>query len=303
MWYLAAILGCWIFYLAYGEWFAWLLLWAVLGLPWLSLLLSLPAMFRFRASADGPEWLPRGGSGDLWLLGSCPLPMPPFKGKLRLKHNFTGESRRYTTGSGLPADHCGCITVSVEKMRVCDYLGIFAFPARHAAPRQLLVRPVPLPIPDLPAMKQWTAARWKPKFGGGFSENHELRLYRPGDSLNQVHWKLSAKTGKLILREAMEPIREPVLLTMTLSGTPEELDRKLGRLLWLGSKLINEKVPCNLRVLTAEGILFFPITDEAALNKTVDTLLCSGTVKDGSIREHSFTASRQYHIGGDADEA
>ena len=303
MWYLAGLLGCWIFYLSYGEWFSWLLLWAVLGLPWLSLVLSLPAMLRFRACADSPEWLLQGSTGDLWLLGSCPLPMPPFKGALRIKHSFTGESRRYVTGSGLPTEHCGCITVTAEKVRVCDYLGIFSFPARHAAPKSMLVRPTPVPIPDLPSMKQWTAARWKPKVGGGFAENHELRLYRPGDSLNQVHWKLSAKTGKLILREAMEPMREPVLLTMTLSGTPAEVDRKLGRLLWLGNRLIFENVPCNLRALTEEGILFFPVSDESALNKAIDTLLGSGIVKSGSIREHSFTASRQYHIGGDADEA
>ena len=303
IWYLAGLLGCWIFYLAYGEWFSWLLLWAVLGLPWLSLLLSLPALLRFRISADGPTWLLQGTTGDLWLLGSCPMPMPPFRGKLRLKHNFTGESRRYTTGAGLIASHCGCITVTVEKPRVCDYLGIFSFPVKPLPAKTLLVRPVPLPIADLPALKQWTAARWKPKFGGGFAENHELRLYRPGDSLNQVHWKLSAKTGKLILREPMEPIREPVLLTMTLKGSPEELDRKLGRLLWLGNRLLQEKVPFTLRVLAAEGILFFPTDSESQLNKAVDALLQSTPVKEGSIRNHSFAASRQYHIGGAADEA
>lgn len=288
--------------MAYGEWFSWLLLWLLLGLPWLSLLLSLPAILTFRASSDGPTWLLRGSSGDLWLVGSCPMPMPPFKGKLRLKHNFTGESRRYITGSGLPADHCDCLTVTVEKMRVCDYLGLFSFPAKHTAPRQLLIRPTPVAIPDLPAWKDWTTTRWKPKFGGGFSENHELRLYRPGDSLNQVHWKLSAKTGKLILREAMEPIREGVLLTLTLRGTPEELDRKLGRLLWLGSQLIRENVPCSLRALTAEGVLFFPIDGDAALEKAVDTLLVSKPVKEGSVRDHDFNVSRQYHIGGAADE-
>ena len=302
MWYLAGVIACWIFYLAYGEWFSWLLLWLVVGLPWLSLLLSLPAILTFRAASDGPTWLLRGSGGDLWLVGSCPLPMPPFKGKLRIRHNFTGESRRYITGSGLPTGHCGCLTVTVEKMRVCDYLGLFSFPAKHEDPRQLRIRPTPVAIPDLPAWKDWTTTRWKPKFGGGFSENHELRLYRPGDSLNQVHWKLSAKTGKLILREAMEPIREGVLLTMTLRGTPEELDRKLGRLLWLGSRLIRENVPCSLRALTAEGVLFFPIDGDAALEKAVDALLVSQPVKEGSIRDHSFTASRQYHIGGAADE-
>ena len=303
IWYLAGLLGCWIFYLAYGEWFAWLLLWLVLGLPWFSLVLSLPAILTFRAASDGPAWLLRGSAGDLWLVGSCSLPMPPFQGKLRIRHNFTGASRRYTTGSGLPTDHCGCLTVTVEKMRVYDYLGLFSFPVKHIPPKQLRIRPTPSAISDLPELEQWKSTRWKPKFGGGFSENHELRLYRPGDSLNQVHWKLSAKTGKLILREAMEPIREDVLLTLTLRGTPEELDRKLGRLQWLGGRLIRENIPCTLRALTAEGMLHFPIYCDADLEKAVDDLLSSDPAKEGSVRDHDFAASRQYHIGGAADEA
>ena len=37
LWYLAALFGCWVFYIAYGEWFSWLALMIVGGLPWLSL--------------------------------------------------------------------------------------------------------------------------------------------------------------------------------------------------------------------------------------------------------------------------
>lgn len=303
LWYLAALLSCWVFYIAYGEWFSWLLLWIVLGLPWLSLLISIPAMVRFHATPDGSDWLLLGSYGDLWLLGSCPLPMPPFRGKLRLKHSITGETRRYVTGTGLPTGHCGGITATAEKVRVCDYLGLFSFRVKHTSEKTILIRPAPVPVPALPSLRRYTANRWKPKFGGGFAENHELRLYRPGDSLNQVHWKLSAKTGNLILREPMEPIRGLILLTMTLKGTPEELDRKFGRLLWLGSRLLQEDAPFTLRVLTAEGVLAFPVATEQTLSRTIDTLLCTGAAAEGSIRDQSFAASWQYHIGGEPDEA
>ncbi len=53
LWYLAALFGCWVFYIAYGEWFSWLALMIVGGLPWLSLLISIPAMLSFRLSPDG----------------------------------------------------------------------------------------------------------------------------------------------------------------------------------------------------------------------------------------------------------
>lgn len=301
--YLSALMACGVFYIAYGEWLSWLVLWIVLGLPWLSLLLSLPAILSFRIEADGAGALPMGGEGDVWLLGSSGLPMPPFKGKLRLRRCITGESCRYRSLSGLPAEHCGGIAVTVEKARVCDYLGLFAFPAKTGGQKTVLVRPIPIPVPEPPDLKRYIARSWRPKFGGGFAENHELRLYRPGDSLNQVHWKLSAKTGNLTLREPMVPQRGLVLLTMNLRGTPTELDRKFGRLLWLGNYLLEQAIPFEIRALTADGIRSIPVEDEQGLGKAIDTLLCSGAAKQGSIRDHCYAASWQYHIGGGADES
>lgn len=300
--YLAVLASCWGFYIAYGEWLSWLLLLAVLGLPWLSLLLSLPAMIRFRVEADGPQVLPMGTGGEVWLLGSSEFPLPPFKGKLRLRRCISGESQPYKAARGLPTEHCGGIAVTVEKARVCDYLGLFSFPVKPKERTTVIVRPVPVPLPEPPDLKRYIARSWRPKSGGGFAENHELRLYRPGDSLNQVHWKLSAKTGKLTLREPMVPQRGLVLLTMTLRGTGGELDRKFGRLLWLGSYLLEQSIPFQIRALTADGVQSIPVPDEQALSKAIDTLLCAGAAREGSIRDRFYAASWQYHIGGDADE-
>ena len=300
--YLAAALGCWVFYIAYGEWFSWLALLIALGLPWLSLLLSLPAILGFHVEAEGPAALGMGAEGEVWLLGSSRLPLPPFKGKLRLQHCITGEVCRYHTSRGLPTEHCGGIRVTAEKVRVCDYLGLFSFPVKQKGGKTVLIRPVPLPMPEPPDLKRYIARSWRPKFGGGFAENHELRLYRPGDSLNQIHWKLSAKTGNLTLREPMEPQRGLVLLTMTLRGTPEELDRKFGRLLWMGSYLLEQKVSFEIRALTGDGIRSLPVTEPKELDKAMDALLCAQAAKEGSIRDRAYAASWQYHIGGNADE-
>lgn len=303
LWYLVAVLGCWVFYIAYGAWFSWLLLVAVLALPWLSLVLSIPAMARLRLSAAGQDWVPLGEGAELWLVGSCDLPMPPFRGKIRLTSCLTGEKQLYDPTVGFRADHCGGITATVEKARVMDYLGLFSFRLGKTEGKTILIRPVPMALQTPEDLHRYTARAWKPKFGGGFAENHELRLYRPGDNLNQVHWKLSAKTGQLILREPMEPLREKLLLTMTLQGTPEELDRKFGRLLWLGNYLLEQDLPFGLRVLTGTGLQACEISDAQSLQKTLDGLLCMGAAREGSIRDHTFSAAWQYHIGGQPDEA
>ena len=302
IWYLTALAGCLVFYVAYGEWFSFLLLCCILGLPWLSLLVSLPAMLQFRAEVAGTDRARQGVEAEVWILGTCPLPLPLFKGKIRLRRCITGESWRYKVHKGLPTDHCGGITAAVERGSVCDYLGLFSIPLRKPGKKTILIRPVPLPLPEPPDLQRYLARSWKPKFGGGYAENHELRLYRPGDSLNQVHWKLSAKTGKLMLREPMVPERGLMLLTMDISGTAEELDRKFGRLLWLGTYLLEQSVPFEVRAMTDRGLESWSVASETELQKALEALLCSGPAA-GSVLEHSFAASWQYHVGGGADEA
>lgn len=301
--YFAALLCGGMVYVANGAWLTGMALAVILGLPLLSLILSLPGILTFRMEIQGPGKLTMGEDGELWLLGTSPYPMMPFRGRLQLHHLGSGAMSPYSPETGIPTLHCGGYQVMAEKTRACDYLGLFAFPVRRKEGKQVIVRPKPLPVADLPDLSQFVPKVWKPKFGGGYGENHELRLYRPGDSLNQVHWKLSAKTGNLTIREPMEPLRGQLLLTMTLGGTPEELDRKFGRLQWLGTCLVQKELAFSLRVLTGDGIRGFRIASEGELSKAMDALLCAPEAETGSIREESFAASWQYHIGGQPDEA
>lgn len=300
--YLAVLLGCGIFYIAYGQWLGWLLLVAVVLLPWFCLLLSLPAMAGFRIRPAGQEILQMGEPLDLWLLGSCGLPMPPFRGQLVLRRCLQGDSFRYQTDMEPLSDHCGGIAVTVKRGRIFDYLGLFALPVRKKDSLTVLVRPHPVAMSLPEDLHRHISAGWKPKPGGGFSEHHELRQYRPGDSLSRIHWKLSAKTGEMILREPVEPEQGQVLLTMHLRGTPEELDRKFGRLLWLGKQLLEQQIPFQLRCLTEKGVLTFLVEEPAALEKTIDSLLCQSPAPEGDIRQQGFSARWHCHIGGAPDE-
>lgn len=301
--YLTVLGACFVFYIAYGQWLSWIILLTILGVPWLSLLLSLPAMFRFRAAPSGPVFMEIGETAELWLMGSCGFPMPPFRGKLKLKNLITGKQWFYQELSDLATDHCGGIAVTAESVRVCDYLGLFSFPVRCREQKTILIRPHPIKMEFHENLQQHLAKSWQPKSGGGYAENHELRDYRPGDSLNQVHWKLSAKTGSLIIREAMEPQPGLILLTMNHRGTCDEIDRKLGRLLWMGKYLLDQGIRFELRALTGDGILIFSIACEQDLQKAVDSLLCSRAAEEGNLRSQIISASWHCHIGGEADES
>lgn len=301
--YLFALADFVVFYIFYQEWVAWLVLLAVVALPWLSLALSLPAMLSYRLEPDAPARLKVGQAGRVRVQGRCSMPHPPVKTKIRLTRPITGESWMVNVGERLPTEHCGALVAQPVRPGVFDYLGLFRLKPRKIGTATTLVLPEPIKMEVPPDLSRYLARSWRPKPGGGFSENHELRLYRPGDSLNQVHWKLSAKTGKLILREPMEPERGLMLLTMDVTGTAEELDRKFGRLLWLGNYLLERSVAFEVRAMTGKGLESFPVMHQTQLRKAAESLLCSDKAEIGSVREHSFAASWQYHIGGGPNEA
>ena len=296
-----ALLGCTGFYIAYREWLAWLLLVGLLGLPWLSLLVSLPLLLtlRVKLAASGP--VPVGTGVSVRVLGAARPLVPEFSCRLGLTRPLTGEHWQGKNGAELRSDHCGGILVEPEKLYAYDLLGLFRFPVKPPAGAWVIFRPRPVAMDALPELEQYLARAWKPKPGGGYGENHEVRLYRPGDSLNQVHWKLTAKTGRLTVREPMEPLRGRVLLTLDIRGTAEELDRKFGRLLWLGSRLLEKGLKFEIMALTAQGIVTLPVEREETLTEALDRLLCAGPAPAGSVLDRVLNASWHRHLGGEPD--
>lgn len=299
---MAVLTGLTAFYWFYQEWFSWFAFVGTLCLPVAALLLSLPAMLRMELRIRCPAALTMGTELPLTFDTRCALPAPDFRGRICVTRTTTGERWRLKPNQPLPAEHCGQLVCRPEKTKVYDYLGLFWLRIQKRPVSAVIVRPTPVPIQGLPDLERYAAQAWRPKAGGGYSENHELRLYRPGDNLNQVHWKLSVKTGKYIVREAMEPQKGRVLVEMVLRGTSEALDRKFGNLLWLSGHLLQKGIHHELRVLTAEGVRCLPIAAEADLEKAMDALLCARPAA-GDARLEPAAASWQYRIGGAEDEA
>ena len=297
-----ALLGGLIFYGAYQEWFSWILLWTLLLLPWLSLVLSLRAIMHTKPELSAAARIPVGSTEIIQMQVSAKEIQPPIKSKICITKPLTGEKRILRSGEKLPTNHCGGIIAQLYKPRIFDYLGLFRFRIRKTEPQTFFVWPQARKMEIPSDLTQYLARSWRPKSGGGYSENHEIRQYRPGDNLNQMHWKLSAKVGEWMLREPMEPEKGQLVLTMDLCGTPETLDEKFGRFLWLSNWMLENQLPFEIRVLTGNGMEGWFVTDEWSLRKCMEALLCSPVAREGSIRDRHFTAW-QYHIGGEADEA
>ena len=109
--YLTSLIGCLVFYYFYREWLSWLFLMAILFLPWLSLIFSLPAMITARGKLDFPDTVPVGQKLHAAMDLTAKLPVPSFRYKLRITNTITGTRRKIKPGKPLPTDVCGRLIV------------------------------------------------------------------------------------------------------------------------------------------------------------------------------------------------
>lgn len=299
--YLLTLMGCLVFYGFYKEWFSWLLLLTVLLLPLFSLALSLPAMLTVEAGLRCPDRVRLGVPLRTALQLDSKWITPPVSSRIKLHNRLTDGRYVGAPGERIPTEHCGLMTISYDRLYVYDYLGLFCRRLRKGDSCTVYIEPKPVPGKKIPDLAGKTVTAWRPKPGGGFSENHELRLYRPGDDLRNIHWKLAAKTGKLVYREAMEPVRKGRLLTMTLCGTPKQMDRKLGQLLWMSQELLAQQLEHQILCITGDGQVRFSVTDAASWEQGLHAILRSrpAKVEAGAEKENVLW---QHHIGGDGDD-
>jgi hypothetical protein len=287
--------------IAHQGWLGQLLLGAVILLPLLSLAVSLPGMRSTKLQLGGPAYVSTGDTATVGITAEGLLPAPLHHGRIRVKRPVTGEVFRIFEGEALPTDHCGSLICAPEKPWVYDCLGLFRLRPRGQLTRTVTVRPQPIQPESLPRLHRVLATQYRPKPGGGFGENHELRLFRPGDSLNQIHWKLTAKTGKFIIREPLVPAGRQAQVAIIISGSAAELDKKFGRLLGVCQHLLETGIPHEICAVTGRGTEIFPVDTPQALTAAVDHLLQASPAPADA--ELPYARSGQYRIGGSADEA
>lgn len=191
------LLAAVIFHSFYTGWFSFFLLVFAVLLPVFSLLVSLPAMLRAAYEAELPARCFCGQTVQYRLTARHMAKLPVSRCRLRLTVSDAvgGEVRQQrlelagTLGFALRIDtrHAGVQTFQPGKGRVCDALGLFSLPLRLPDACSIAVEPEPQEPPVLPNLSHFQYRSYHPKPGGGFSEIHDLREYRPGDSLHEIH--------------------------------------------------------------------------------------------------------------------
>ena len=281
--YLTGLVMGVVFHSLYGQYLSFILLRFLILLPFVSLLVSLPAMLRVRVWLSASGASPRGDGAAARLRMDSRFFLPvgclslSFFGENRFTGDQVGKQKfrywgvlRATEELSLPSDRCGVISCSLGRIWAWDYMGIFCIPVRRCDPAVYTVLPIPQKPQPMPELDQDSAITLKPKPGGGYSEEHELRPYRQGDPLNVIHWKLSSKLDETIVREPQLMKRKRITLSITASTDPKELESQMDQLLYLSTALVEKGIPH--RICFGAHLEAY-IKDKYSLDEFMETIL------------------------------
>ena len=253
--YIAVLLAAACFYVLYPFWIAWYLLALVVFLVFFDLLFSIPGMVTTRLSIAAPRVLERGEEAKLsiYSLQGKRYPSGYVKGKLletndeiTYKHRIRCSSD--TTGRydiAIDTSHCGASVFELGRIFNTSLLGLFSMSHKLNCYAAVVVLPDSMKPPNIIPLPRGVVLRPKP--GGGFSEDSELRAYRSGDLVKTIHWKLSAKLDSLIVREALEPPPHSRLVLVSRWADSKERDIVLGRFRWISEYLLKWGLPFCVR--------------------------------------------------------
>ena len=181
------------------------------------------------------------------------LPITKGIAKVRYENKFSGERGRikvhFSVDAGrkrdrrivIPMDNCGNLAIKVEKVKIFDYLSIFAWTVGKNYPTQHILVVPPTKEFYLGRDKWYNETdedsdRFSPyKRGDDPSEVFDIRDFTDGDKIQRIHWKLSSKTGSLMVKDGSLPLTKAlhIFIDLCVPGEGEEFHNN-GNLLVQG---------------------------------------------------------------------
>jgi hypothetical protein len=254
--YILTLVGSISFYVLYPYWFSWYLLVLLLLLTPFDLIFSLPGMLTRNILLTAPNVLEQGSEGVLVIttLQRKSFPLRCVKLRVRASSDDVVSSRRLRCGAEKGARHempidtsrSGVTAFELKHIWTVSLIGLFAMPIPVKRRATVLIMPTPLKPPHVASLPRGVIFRPKP--GGGFAEDYDLRPYHKGDPIRSVHWKISAKLDALIIREPLVPPPHSRLVETLQWNGARERDLILGRLRWISNYLLKWELPYYVRL-------------------------------------------------------
>lgn len=231
-------------------------------------LLSLPVNRRVRKklniSMDGAGNLRKNEAGQICITLHNPTAFPVLRVKCRVlaQNQLNGETQSYTMQTALPikgaavlkvrlgSRYCGRVKVSVPVIRLYDCFGLIGIRCKTEERRYAVIQPdtfeTAICLQSNAGSIADSDAYAQDRPGEDLTETYQIREYVPGDSPRQVHWKLSSKFDRLIVRDPALPIIRNVLVFWERtgqSGDRELIDTQAEILLSVCRNLLDQAIP------------------------------------------------------------
>ena len=182
---------------------------------------------------------------------------------------------KYTQRVHVPVEtsFIGIVKIEVNKVTVSDLLHFFTVTIPSGTVIEVPVFPEITPneeLPETPAadgIEEYTESDAK---GNISSDIREIRQYQPGDRLQRIHWKLSAKLDDLFVKEMAHTSVLSLILLPEL--TREDIEMTVSNLLGCIKTLQEreERFEVGLFNSAAVDFSFLTMIDEAA---TIEALI------------------------------
>ena len=223
---------------------------------------------------------------------------------LQLTNTATGEVQKKRVsfrGSGqwiLESIYCGCIECRAMGVWCYDIFGILPLHIPCKAKKRIVVMPDTFPVEIESTLSQSDlddCSEYAPdQKGTDRTETFQIRDYVPGDSLQQIHWKLSSKLDKLIVRDPALPIDHELMVFLDRSQDviePAEADALMEAVTSVCQGLAEAGQPFQL-AWNEDVIAVYEVGNKEQLPEAVAAMLKSRRVVTGRTGSDLYQKTR-----------
>lgn len=181
--------------------------------------------------------------------------------KYEIRNRFTGGTQKsklhvwmmpqkgYEITDAMSCNYAGRMEVIVESFVVYDLFHLFYLKGLPCSDSGVIIYPQ---TENAKEEEIFCCVEGFPKDlesktkGVDYSADYEIREYIPGDEWKNVHWKLTAKKEKIMVRERHTSGKQKINLLLPLSMDKEENNRLVGALYYLGQLFLEKEYPMEL---------------------------------------------------------
>lgn len=186
--------------------------------------------------------------------------------------------------------YAGRLTVWVEECKVYDFLQMFYLTYRMEKDAGVLVWPMFSDGEETEELYESVEGFPKEnesrKRGTEYNPDYEVREYVAGDELKNIHWKLSAKQDKLMVRERLAAGKEKINVLLPLGERPDENDALMEALYGLCRLLLTKEYPVQLFWQGAgQALCSRFIVEQGELENVLGEILSTGGLRVSGAAE------------------